>query len=231
VLAGENVCISASAHACIVAALLSVSDVQAALATLFAGAVGGLTAMILCKPSQRTWRATSTVSKVVVGVLAGLVASTSTCSVVPLWAHSITSAIAAICAKLTCQLLSHAGIDDVSAVVPVHLVGGIISVLSVGFFAHPDLLRLLPQLPSVAATHASAGLVFGGKGHQLALQLVWILLILAWSTVLTVPTCVTLRSLGLLRNDTRSTIKGEQLIQSGIDTACLVTSNHCGPAA
>ena len=181
---------------------------QAAITTLFSGAVGGLTMALLCKPTRRSWRAANTLSKVVSGVLSGLVVSSATCAIAPVWAHAVTAALSAGTTKLFAKWLIRLGIDDVSSVVSVHLVGGVISVLAVGFFAQPDLLQQLPQLPSQKAAQFSAGFVYGGDGRQLVLQLVWLLLLLLWAAVTTVPLCLMLRSLGYLRNDTRSSLKG-----------------------
>lgn len=166
---------------------------------------------LLCKPTRRSWRAANTLSKVVSGVLSGLVASASTCAIAPVWSHAVTAALSAGATKLCARWLVRLGIDDVSSVVPVHMVGGVISVLAVGFFAQPELLQQLPQLPSREAAVRSAGIVYGGDGKQLALQLVWLLLLVLWAAVVTVPLCLTLRSLGYLRNDTRSSLKGARL--------------------
>ena len=145
-------------------------------------------------------------------MLAGLVASAASCGVVPLWVHAITSSVSAIAAKLISKLLIRQGIDDVTSVVPVHLVGGVISVVSVGFFAETKRIRMLPMAPSDEASQISTGIVFGGNGSQLGLQLLWLLFILAWTITITVPLCLTLRSLGHLRNDTRSTLTGAFLL-------------------
>jgi ammonia channel protein AmtB len=193
---------------------------QAAVATLYAGAIGGLVAAFLCKPTRRSWREAATLSEVTIGLLAGLVSSASTCGVVPLWAHTVTAALAAGAAKAACRLLARAGIDDVSSVVPIHLVGGVISVLSVGLFAEADLIQQISQLPSKEAAQKSAGAFAGGDGMQLLLQFVWLLFILTWSIVITVPLCLTLRAIGHLRNDTRSSLKGMALINLSSVASC-----------
>jgi ammonia channel protein AmtB len=193
---------------------------QAALCTIFAGAVGGVVSALLCSHSQHTWKATSTVPRVVTGVLAALVASTCSCSIAPVWTQAVSACIAATLARWATWLLRRAGVDDVTNVVPVHLCGGIVSVITVAFFAQPQLLQQLPSLPSREAVRHSAGLAFGGNTHQLIVQLVWLLIILLWSLVITVPMCLLLRSLGCLRNDTNTTSRGASQTACSISFVC-----------
>lgn len=181
---------------------------QAALATLFAGSVGAVAAAILSKSSRKSWRTAAMLSNVTSGVVAGLVSSSALCGIAPLWGVAATATVAAVASKGASNLLARAGVDDVASVVPNHLVGGIVSVLSVGFFADPDYLRLTSHLPTAAAARVSAGVFIGGNGKQLLLQLLWLVLIIAWGTVCSVPLCLGLRAVGLLRSDPHPSANG-----------------------
>ena len=66
------------------------------------------------------------------------VASVSaSCTVVPLWSHFVTAPLAVLAAASTSTFLERRMVGDTAGIVAVHLVGGVISLLSVGFFARP----------------------------------------------------------------------------------------------
>jgi ammonium transporter, Amt family len=94
------------------------------------------------------------------GIVAGLVAITPACSAVtPLGAVAIGLLAGAVCA-LAVGLKFRWGYDDSLDVVGVHLVGGIVGTLSIGFFA------------SASAPAAVDGLFYGGGLDQLWRQAV-----------------------------------------------------------
>jgi ammonium transporter, Amt family len=94
------------------------------------------------------------------GIVAGLVAITPACSAVtPLGAVAIGLIAGAVCA-MAISMKFRLGFDDSLDVVGVHLVGGIVGTLSIGFFA------------SASAPAAVDGLFYGGGVDQLWRQAV-----------------------------------------------------------
>jgi Amt family ammonium transporter len=107
------------------------------------------------------------------GVVAGLVAITPSCSSVsPLGAIAVGAIASALCA-LAVGLKFRFGYDDSLDVVGVHLVGGIVGTVLIGFFADPG------------SGAAVAGLFYGGGVDQLWRQVVGALAVLLYSGILT----------------------------------------------
>ena len=107
------------------------------------------------------------------GVVAGLVAITPSCgAVTPIGAMVVGLLAGAICA-LAVGLKYRFGYDDSLDVVGVHLVGGVVGMLAIGFLA------------SSSAPSGVDGLLYGGGGGQLGRQVVATLATLAYSFVVT----------------------------------------------
>jgi len=100
------------------------------------------------------------------GAVAGLVAITPACaSLTPGWAILLGFIAGAVCA-LAIELKFKLGFDDSLDVVGIHLVGGLIGTLYLGFFA------------------TNTGLFTGGDGTQLLVQAIAAFAVLAYSFVL-----------------------------------------------
>jgi ammonium transporter, Amt family len=100
------------------------------------------------------------------GAVAGLVAITPACgSLHPVWAIVLGIVAGAVCA-LAIDLKFKLGFDDSLDVVGIHLVGGLIGTLYLGFFAN------------------GSGLFMGGDGTQLLVQAIAALSVLVYSFVL-----------------------------------------------
>ncbi|MCS5721246.1 ammonium transporter [Herbiconiux sp. CPCC 203407] len=100
------------------------------------------------------------------GAVAGLVAITPACaSLHPIWAIVLGVVAGAVCA-LAIELKFKWGFDDSLDVVGIHLVGGLIGTLYLGFFAN------------------STGLFMGGDGSQLLVQAIAAFSVLIYSFVL-----------------------------------------------
>lgn len=100
------------------------------------------------------------------GAVAGLVAITPACaSLTPGWAILLGLIAGAVCA-LAIELKFKWGFDDSLDVVGIHLVGGLIGTLYLGFFA------------------TNTGLFTGGDGTQLLVQAIAAVAVLAYSFVL-----------------------------------------------
>jgi Amt family ammonium transporter len=107
------------------------------------------------------------------GVVAGLVAITPSCSALtPLGALALGAVAGALCA-LAVGLKFRFGYDDSLDVVGVHLVGGLVGTIGIGFLADPG------------AAAGAEGLLFGGGLDLLVKQTVGALAVLAFSFVAT----------------------------------------------
>jgi len=107
------------------------------------------------------------------GIVAGLVAITPACSAVtPVGAVAIGVLAGVLCA-LAVSLKFRFGFDDSLDVVGVHLVGGLVGTVAIGFFA------------SKAAPAAVNGLFYGGGVDQLWRQVVGAGAVLTYSFVVT----------------------------------------------
>ncbi|MBD8703401.1 ammonium transporter [Frigoribacterium sp. CFBP9039] len=100
------------------------------------------------------------------GAVAGLVAITPACAALtPFWAMVLGVVAGAVCA-LAIDLKFKLGFDDSLDVVGIHLVGGLIGTLYLGFFAN------------------GSGLIFSGSLDQLGIQAVSALAVMVYSFVL-----------------------------------------------
>jgi Amt family ammonium transporter len=109
------------------------------------------------------------------GAVAGLVAITPACGTVsPVGAIAVGAVAGALCA-LAVGLKYKLGYDDSLDVVGVHLVGGLVGTLLIGFFA----------TKTNAGGKDAAGLFYGGDASQLGKQAVAAFAVLIFSFVLT----------------------------------------------
>jgi Amt family ammonium transporter len=100
------------------------------------------------------------------GAVAGLVAITPACAALtPIWAIVLGLVAGALCA-LAIELKYKWGFDDSLDVVGIHLVGGLIGTLYLGFFAN------------------NTGLIYSGQFTQLLVQAIAAVSVLVYSFVL-----------------------------------------------
>jgi len=107
------------------------------------------------------------------GIVAGLVAITPSCGAVNLVGAIAIGAVAGAACAWAVGLKYRFGLDDSLDVVGVHLVGGILGTLLIGFFA------------TEAAPNKVNGLFYGGGFELLGIQTVATLAVLAYSFVVT----------------------------------------------
>jgi Amt family ammonium transporter len=114
------------------------------------------------------------------GVVAGLVAITPACATVSALGALVVGLVAGAGCALAVGLKYRLGFDDSLDVVGVHLVGGLIGTLLIGFLADAT------NSPTAAAglTH-NDGLLFGGGFEQLGAQALGALAVLVYSFVVT----------------------------------------------
>lgn len=107
------------------------------------------------------------------GIVAGLVAITPSCASISPMGSILLGAIAGVVCALAVGLKFRFGYDDSLDVVGVHLVGGILGTVLIGFLADPG------------SPAGVAGLFYGGGVDQLWRQVVGALAVLLYSGILT----------------------------------------------
>jgi len=116
------------------------------------------------------------------GAVAGLVAITPACAFVAPWAAVVIGLLAGAVCAMAVGLKYRFGFDDSLDVVGVHLVGGILGCLSIGFFG-----QAMTSMASdgSAFTMGSPGLFYGGGTHLLLIQAKGVGIVLAYSFIIT----------------------------------------------
>ncbi len=135
------------------------------------------------------------------GVVAGLVAITPACAAVsPLGAMAI-GAIAGVLCALAVGLKYRFKYDDSLDVVGVHLVGGLVGTLLIGFFA------------TEASPTGINGLLYGGGWNQLWLQFVGAAAVLVYSLIVTLVIALVIKAIIGLRVTEEQEISGVDLAE------------------
>src|SRR4051812_14070822 len=154
------------------------------------------------------------------GVVAGLVAITPSCSAVsPIGAIIVGAVAGALCA-LAVGLKFRFGYDDSLDVVGVHLVGGLVGTVIIGFLATAD------------APAGVDGLFYGGGLDQLWRQVIGALAVLAFSFILTlVIGTVIQKTMGfrITEEEEVTGIDNVEHAESGYDFASLGSSGSTAP--
>ena len=135
------------------------------------------------------------------GAVAALVAITPACAFVAPWGAIIIGLIAGVVCAFAVTLKYRLGYDDSLDVVGVHLVGGIVGCLLIGFFATTEVNEL-----------GKDGVLYGGGWGLLGVQAIGAFAVMAYSFVITLILAVIIRAtigLRISRDDE----------QSGIDVA------------
>lgn len=135
------------------------------------------------------------------GAVAALVAITPACAFVAPWGAIIIGLIAGVICAFAVTLKYRLGYDDSLDVVGVHLVGGIVGCLLIGFFATTEVNEL-----------GKDGVLYGGGWGLLGVQAIGAFAVMAYSFVITLILAVIIRAtigLRISRDDE----------QSGIDVA------------
>ncbi|WP_414635584.1 ammonium transporter [Actinophytocola sp.] len=110
------------------------------------------------------------------GAIAGLVAVTPACGYVDMWGALAIGVAAGVVCALAVSLKYRFGLDDSLDVVGIHLIGGLVGTLLIGFFSTKAVN---------AASVGEEGLFYGGGFTQLGRQAVAAGSVLAYSFVLT----------------------------------------------
>ncbi|MEU6642329.1 ammonium transporter [Saccharomonospora sp. NPDC046836] len=145
------------------------------------------------------------------GVVAGLVAITPACAFVDTWGALSIGAIAGILCALAVGLKYRFGYDDSLDVVGVHLVGGLVGTLLIGFFGTTNVNE-----------GSVNGLFYGGGLEQLGKQAVGAVAVMVYSFVLSLIIALIVKATMGLRissDDERSGIDEAEHAESAYDFA------------
>jgi Ammonium Transporter Family len=140
------------------------------------------------------------------GTLCGLVAVTAGCGVMEPWAAVVAGMMAGIAYLASSRLLIKFRIDDAVDAIPVHLTGGILGMLWVGFMASPNRMQA-----AYGTSHAGFMYTLGSGSPDaslLAAQAVGVVFIVGWVTALMYPFFLGMNYLNWLRTDTLEEIAG-----------------------
>jgi ammonium transporter, Amt family len=156
------------------------------------------------------------------GVVAGLVAITPACAAVSPIGAIIVGIVAGVLCALAVGLKYRFGYDDSLDVVGVHLVGGLVGTIIIGFLATAD------------APAGVDGLFYGGGVDQLWRQVVGAVAVLAFSFVLTYIIGLAIQKTMGFRVTEEDEITGIDNVvhaESGYDFASLGSSGSTAPLA
>ncbi|MBJ7453214.1 MAG: ammonium transporter [Blastococcus sp.] len=156
------------------------------------------------------------------GVVAGLVAITPACAAVSPIGAIIVGLVAGVLCALAVGLKYRFGYDDSLDVVGVHLVGGLVGTIIIGFIATAD------------APAGVDGLFYGGGVDQLWRQVVGAVAVLAFSFILTLIIGFAIQKTMGFRITEEDEITGIDNVvhaESGYDFASLGSSGSTAPLA
>ena len=118
------------------------------------------------------------------GIMAGLVSVSAGGHVFQAWAAALVALIGSGIYFGGAKLMQVAQIDDATEAVPVHLVCGFWALVAVGFFADSDLVATSVSLEGAPLDRLPAGLLTGGDGLLLGIELLVFLCAATWSALL-----------------------------------------------
>ena len=139
------------------------------------------------------------------GVVAGLVAVTPACGALTPVGSIILGLVAGGLCALAVGLKYKLGYDDSLDVVGVHLVGGLVGTIGIGFLA----------APTAATAAIPEGLVYGGSYKLLVLQLATALFAVLWSAVMTLAIGLAIKYTMGWRIDDENEVEGIDFTEHG----------------
>jgi len=186
---------------------------QNAVVNTTLSAAAGCISALLAKAwlsERQTGEATFSLTDALWGCLSGLVSVTGGCAIIDSWASIVIGLISGLIYLWGSNLLVKMQVDDAVDAIPIHLCSGVWGALSVGLFAVPEYVQLIH--PGVTA----AGWFYKiNDGRLLACQVIGILFVLGWVTVLMLPFFGLLHYLGWLRADSLDEIVGLDISYHG----------------
>lgn len=158
------------------------------------------------------------ISTLLNGILAGAVSITASCALVEPYAAFVIGLISALVYLGSSKLLLALQIDDPLDASPVHLFCGCWGVIAAGFFAVEG------KVKSVYGYAGGWGVLYGGGGTQLGIQVLGAVVIAAWSASLAGAMFLVLKVFKCLRVSKTVELEGldkEQQVGSGQLLGCL----------
>jgi Amt family ammonium transporter len=177
---------------------------RTAVTTTLSGGTAGAVSLLLNYYLSGAWNLIDVCN----GILAGLVSITAGCSVVEPWAAMIAGGVGAFVFTGACKLLFKVKVDDPLQACPMHGFCGAWGVLYVGFMANPTYVQQ-------AYGDVDYGVFYGGAGRLFACQIIGILCIFAWVTVMMGPFFFVLNKLGMLRVSPAEELAGLDVSKHG----------------
>ena len=151
------------------------------------------------------------------GIVAGLVAITPACGFVTSMSSIAIGVIAGVVCCFAVRVKFRFGFDDALDVIGVHLVGGLVGSVLIGFFADPAALGYAPGkgVGADGLLRASQGLFFGGGAGLLVEQLLANGVVLVFSFVVTFGLAKALHATIGLRATEEDEVIGLDVTQHG----------------
>lgn len=149
------------------------------------------------------------ITSVMNGLLTGLVASSACCAVVEPYAALIIGMLSALTFLGFSRLLIYLQIDDPLNSAPIHLGGGALGILSVGFFATKN------GMNDVYPDTEVYGAFYGGGGEQLGIQILGIVMVILWAGASSFVLFFILNKFHILRIEATSELVGIDNVEHG----------------
>jgi len=190
--------------------VIAVAVVNSTLSGSAAGIVALFTNLIV--QERMTGEPMYKLSAAMNGCLTGLVAITGSCGIVEPWAAIVIGIVAGWVFLFSSHLLVKYCIDDAVDAIPVHLAGGAWGVVATGLFASPRGLKHWYGYSDVSLVdHVGWFYSWGRSSSDFALlgcQIIGLLCILSWVTLIMFPFFVLLNYIGIFRADSLEEVVG-----------------------
>lgn len=177
---------------------------RCAVNTTLAAASGGVITLIVLKLRDHLFDLLGCLN----GILAGLVAITASCAFVDPWAAVIIGAVGACIYISVSALLFKFMIDDPLEAFPVHGGSGVWGALAAGLFSR----RTHMELAGFNGVH---GAFFGGGGKLLGANLLAIVIVAVWTSVLIGMLFFVMKMAGILRISPDEELIGNDVSKHG----------------
>ncbi|KAK6759948.1 hypothetical protein RB195_021481 [Necator americanus] len=146
---------------------------RSAVGTIMASTGGGVTSLLISRFVTRRIE----VDMLIDGMLASLISSSACCACFTPWQAYVVGSFGAGFALLSYPLLELAEVDDPVGVIPVHVIGSIWGMISVGIFANEDALNW-------KLTRRQNGILYGGGFMLICKQILAVIVVSLWSALI-----------------------------------------------
>lgn len=193
---------------------LSFADMKVAtrvgVTTTISACTGGITVLLI----SMLYGNPPMVSSVVNGILSGLVGITAPCAVVKPYLALVIGAVSGVLYYHASAFLKRFAIDDPLDASPLHYVCGMWGTVAVGLFASKEYMAHVRGV-DVSETTPYAGLLMGGNGMQLGVQLAGCASVTAWAVFFCTVMFSCLNACNMFRVPAMDEILGLDIAQHG----------------